>query len=330
MDIYEICGKKFNIIMNASGCYSRTYSQLKELCFNTHHNTIITKTCTKIESIGNVLPNYKEISEDICINALGIPNEGYYYYKHIFLDLIYDNSMKNINYIISMDTTHIDDLCFMLKDYDDEITKIKYTEKQFIELNISCPNLNNTILSYDIEKLTHLLNIIDNLKLNNIYFGVKCSPYLDKSLLTKIALLFIKHSNIIKYIVCSNTIPNGLYIDLMKLNNYNKDNIYLTNKFGGISGVVNKYISLSNIYQFNMIFKTYKCDIKIIGCGGIFNYHDILEYLYIGSCGVQIGYSLYSNGIDFIKSIYNDLLLHITNHNIIKHTYTTNKIKSKY
>jgi hypothetical protein len=124
-------------------------------------------------------------------------------------------------------------------------------------------------------ELDNLLKSICNMNLHNLKFGIKMSPVLDISLLDKLAQVLLYHKNIVKYIVCNNTIPNGM-INGMK---------------GGISGPTNKLISISNSYYYLQKFKK---EIKIFGCGGIYDHQDIKDYMDIGCDAVQLGTGLHN------------------------------------
>ena len=337
---FRVGDKYLDIIMNASGCHCKTKEQMDTLITN-GMNTIITKTCTLEPNKGNPIPNYIDISNNISINCLGMPNYGYKYYRDIFPEYL----KKNITYIISLDASNWNELSIMLLDYDkfisncknntsnttgntgntcntgntDNTNNFKYSKentntktKELVEINISCPNILQTgtnsncrIIAYDPLELSRLLENIRLLDLQYLDIGLKLSPYIDKLLLTQIANVINNYStylpsysyNLIKYIVCSNSIPNGMVI------NTDTGNPILSNNTGGISGIVNKYISLSNTYQFNKLL----LNVVIIGCGGIEKACDIIEYLHAGAKGIQIGRVLYIDGVSALNHIWHNL-----------------------
>lgn len=311
--MFYIEGKRFAQVINASGCRSRYKEQLDQLVNEAKLTTIVTKTCTLFENLGNPEPNFKEINEHISINCLGMPNAGLKYYMNL-LPYYYKQS---ITYIISMDASDWNDLKTMLLEYDAFINNMKYNLgihnniREFVEINVSCPNkldiitgTTSRIIAYDPQLLATLLENITKLDLVNINIGLKLSPYLDKVLLEQIAQVIITYSNLIKYIVCSNSIPNGMLIDTTTLKPI------LSVKTGGISGTANRLISISNVYHFNNIFITTQnkhISIVIFGCGGIETINDIKEYFAAGAKAVQIGRKLYTDGADFIKPLLSKL-----------------------
>ena len=288
-------------IMNASGCHCRTKTQLDSLVAS-GMKTIITKTCTLFPNKGNVHPVFLEIGNNASVNCLGMPNLGYSYYRDLYLEY----KLRGITYIISIDASNSEQLLEMLQDYDSYLSNLKQELRisakcqEYVEINVSCPSTTcPRIIAYDILAFARLLETIKSLDLANIVIGIKLAPYIDKILLEQVANIIIQYSTSarIKYIVCSNSIPNGMVID-------NKTGLpKLSAKTGGISGTVNKLISISNVYQFNQIFKSKSStDIKIIGCGGIENADDVKEYLQAGAYSAQIGRMLYLYGTSILTN----------------------------
>jgi dihydroorotate dehydrogenase (fumarate) len=284
-------------LMNASGCNCKTRAQLDALVA-AGMKTIITKTCTLEPNKGNPNPVFLEVGYNVSVNCLGMPNLGYFYYR----DLYKEYKSRGITYIISMDASNLDQLLVMLLNYDSFLNNLCATE--YVEINLSCPSTNcSRIIAYDILTLARVLEAIKLLNLTNIKIGLKLAPYIDKIILQNVANIISKYQadSRINYIVCANSIPNGMVIDTQS------GLPVLSAKTGGISGMVNKLISLANVYQFNEMFiKLRKRDkIKIIGCGGIETPHDISEYKAAGADSVQIGRLLYTHGTDILHSLIN-------------------------
>lgn len=262
--------------MNSSGCWCASEKQLDEL-YNTNLNNIITKTCTLLSKKGNEEPTYFKL-DGVHINSKGLPNEGYFYYKKLYEK--YSQTKKK--FILSVAWEHNENNTIeLLNDYDNFIQK-----NELVELNLSCPNLEKEIPSYNPFVLEKIIKKINSSDFKRIFFSLKLSPYLDHSLCDNIINLINNNNekNIIKYIVLSNSIPNCLIL------NCNKS--VLSNTYGGLSGKLNKFISLSNVHYFrNKLDK----NIRIIGCGGIDNIEDINEYLNNGADYVQFGSCFYNN-----------------------------------
>jgi len=267
-----------NLFMNASGCWCSDEVQIKKL-YDSELGAIVTKTCTLLPKDGNPEPTYYKL-DNIHINSKGLPNKGYYYYKDLYNK--FDDSKP---FILSVAWEHNkNNTITILKDYDSFVNKY-----ELVELNLSCPNLNHSIPSYNYELLDKILKIISNLKLEKLYFSLKLSPYLDHCLCDKIIeTININNKNkLIKYIVLSNSIPNCLILK-------NSKNV-LSNIYGGLSGKFNKFISLSNVKYFK---EKLDKNIKIIGCGGIENIDDVNDYLNNGADYVQLASCFYNQDIN--------------------------------
>lgn len=261
-----------NPILNASGCWCLEDNQIQDL-YNSHLSGIVTKTCTLEPKKGNPEINYyNDKDNNLHFNCKGLPNNGYQYYR--------DLSLKYLDkpYILSIAYTTLDEIKLILIDYDNFII-----ENKLVEINMSCPNVESRIYGYHKKDIKNLLEMIKNLNLKFVGIGLKLPPYFEIEKINKLTSIFNQYKDILKFITVSNSIPNGLPII---------DNKFiLSNKYGGISGKVNKYIALSNVCTFN---KNLDNQIKIIGCGGIYNINDIKDYLHLGAYLVQIGSGFYN------------------------------------
>lgn len=82
-----------------------------------------------------------------------------------------------------------------------------------IELNLACPNIpNKPIIAYDFEQLEEVLkSVTTHPKFGSKPLGIKLAPYFDKAFYEKIVSTIIKYP--IKYIVTTNTMGYGLFVD---------------------------------------------------------------------------------------------------------------------
>ena len=297
----KIGDKEINRVMNASGCWAITEKQINEIANLSDNQTIITKTCTMKPNKVNPYPNYMRINESTFINCMGMPNMGYDYYKNLWYKYYVDYK----TFIISMDASNWNDLKTMLHDYDEHIGLEKgfNISCELVELNVSCPNVGNVnsirrLIAYDPKSLNELLEKLQELNLTYINFGIKLSPTPDVELVNEIAEVLNKYVDIVKYIVCSNSIPNCLIL------NNESGNAILSNKTGGVSGLPSKLLSISNVYQYSKILDS---SITIIGCGGIETMEDIKDYFCAGAKCVQLGNIIYDKGCGVIEELQNEL-----------------------
>jgi len=271
---YFIGNIKFdNPILNASGCWCMNEDQLDEL-YSSSLSGIVSKTCSIFSKDGNPEPNYYYCKEtNTHFNCKGLPNLGYQYYRKL------SKKYTEKPYIISVAFDNYDDLKVLLNDYD----KYSNDKSVLIELNLSCPNLHSTIIGYNTFEFNKLLNILKFYNLKNVKFGLKLPPYIQVDLMNEIIRILNEFTDIITYIVLSNSIPNCLPL--------NNGEPVLSKIVGGMSGKTNKYISLSNVIYFSKILSK---EIKIIGCGGIDAIDDIMDYLNNGASFVQLASCFYN------------------------------------
>jgi dihydroorotate dehydrogenase len=258
-----------NPFLNASGCWVINKEQIMEL-HNSKLGGIVSKTCTLFSKNGNNEPNYyyDEIN-DIRFNCKGLPNNGYNYYRNI-------TPFMNKPFFLSVALDKMKNFLTILEDYNNYSSNANENKNKYlVEINISCPNVENKIPGYHLDEIEYICSQLSNLKSsvttqtqnNTLIFGLKLPPYFEIYFIEKLANKLNLYNNVIKFITMSNSIPYTLPI-------YNNEFV-LSNKYGGLSGKINKYISMGNIYT---IKKLLKDDIKVISCGGINDIQDIIDY----------------------------------------------------
>jgi len=271
-----------NQILNASGCWCLNENQLDEL-YNSSLSGIVCKTCTIFSKEGNPEPNYYyNVENKTHFNCKGLPNLGYQYYRNLA------KKYNNKPYIISLAFEKYEDLQIVLMDYNNFINY-----PVLVELNLSCPNFSSKIPGYDIFQIDKLLSILKHINLSNIHYGFKLPPYFQLDSINEICKLFNNYTDILKYIVLSNSIPNCLPLK--------NGSPILSNLYGGMSGKINKHIALSNVVSFSNIIDK---KIKIVGCGGIDTLIDVKDYLNNGADFVQLAscfYDVENNKLDILK-----------------------------
>jgi dihydroorotate dehydrogenase (fumarate) len=294
---HSIGNVNFDIpILNASGCWSMNEEQIDEL-YNSELGGIVAKSCSIFSKSGKKEPNYYK-DGDIHFNSKGLPNNGYDYYKNLA------KKYTKKPYILSIAYTNIHELLIILNDYD-YFLDYSLNRCSLVEINLSCPNVDTRIPGYHLEDIE---NILIHLKAADydINIGFKLPPYFEIEFIDKLSDLLNKYEACIYFIVVSNSIPNGFPTTQDK-------EPALANLYGGISGKFNKYIALSNVKTF---FGKLNRSISIVGCGGIENNEDVLEYFKYGASFVQLASCFYdssSNKLN-IQNI-NDLIFKYKNPN---------------
>lgn len=266
-----------NRLLNASGCWCTNEKELLELN-NSESGGVVSKSCTLEPFSGNKFPRYYH-NDILSINSTGLANNGWKYYNEIGYKITKP-------YFISIGVKNIDNTLDILKDL--AISDLY----NFIELNVSCPNIiGKSILGYDLEETDNFLNQVFNI-IKNKNIGLKLPPYFDISFIKKFVNIIKKYP--ISFITTINGMPNGLVLD-----HNHKPVIYPNNGIGGIGGKSVKPFALSNVYHFHQLLP----NLPIIGCGGISTRKDVQDFLSCGASLVQIGTQLVKDGPSIFKNI---------------------------
>ena len=206
------------------------------------------------------------------INSIGLENPGVEYFR--------DNIVGNLKYktpIILNINGESEEEYIAVAEIANEIERV-----DFIELNISCPNVKN----------------------GGMAFGINCktAENLTKSVrkvLTKKSLIVKLSPNVTNITEIAKSVENAGADSVSLVNTFLAMKIdiktkkpLLGNIFGGLSGGCIMPIAVRMVYQ---VFNAVK--IPIIGMGGIENYNDALEFIMAGASLVSIGSGIFSNPI---------------------------------
>lgn len=179
---------------------------------------------------------------------------------------------------------------FQLQELPILAQKIALAKPDFIELNLSCPNVDDEIgrpLATD--PLLSAIAVLEVKKVvKNIPIIVKLSPNTPD--LKKVAFEVEKAG--VDAISAINTVGPGMIID------FKNRKPVLGSRIGGISGPAIKPIALRCI---NDIYKTVK--VPIIGQGGVSNGKDALEMIMAGATLVGVGSAVYQSGQQIFDKI---------------------------
>jgi dihydroorotate dehydrogenase (NAD+) catalytic subunit len=83
-------------------------------------------------------------------------------------------------------------------------------------------------------------------------------------------------------------------------------NPILSNKIGGLSGSSIKPIAIRCVYELSKKFS-----VPIIGCGGISNWEDALEFMIAGATSFQLGTAMGFDGMSIFNSINSGILKYL-------------------
>ena len=247
-------------LLTASGTFGYG-NELTDLIDITKIGAIVTKTITFEERSGNPQPRIVEVASGM-LNTIGLQNIG----VRKFVETKLESILKlNVPVIVSVAGACVEDYV--------KTVKILNLFKQIlaIELNLSCPNLKKTIICQDKELFS---SIIKNVSFVSTFPVIaKLSPQVQD-----IAELALTAQNCgADAVTLTNTFP-AMAIDI------NTFKPKLSTVKGGMSGPCVKPMAL------RCVFDAYqKIKIPIIGCGGITNSDDVVEFMLAGATCVSIG-----------------------------------------
>lgn len=277
-------------IYNASGCLCTLDTELNDLA-KSNSAAILTKSSTINPREGNEQPRFY-LGSNFSINSMGIPNQGFKHYINY-----YKSTNKTKPYIQSLYPFNKEELVTMFDYINNNLDLTTFSSPYLIELNVSCPNVNNSIM---LDRIEEYLDTIKQNNKQNITFGLKLPPYYLRYEFDNVSNLLLKYKENIKYIVSVNSVVNGLDIDT----NNESLRIVPNNGLGGIGGDPVLPVALSNIYQFNSRLQGM---IDTVGCGGVSSGNDVFKYLLVGASAVQVGTVLIRNGIGCFDRVNQEL-----------------------
>ena len=264
----KICGVEFsNPLIAASGTFGfgREFAEFYPL---STLGGVSCKGITLAPRDGNPAPRIAETEGGI-LNAVGLQNPGVDHFIEHDLDWL---KAQNTRVIANIAGNTQEDYCAMAE-------KLSDTAVDFIELNISCPNV----------------------KSGGVQFGTSCESvaaitsavkkYSKKPLMVKLSPNVTNIAEIAKsaefsgadVISMINTLT-GMRIDI------NSRRPIIRNNTGGLSGPAVFPVAVRMVWQvYNAV------NIPIVGMGGISKWQDAVEMLIAGASALQIGTVLFND-----------------------------------
>jgi len=251
-----------NPVMLASGCvgYGNEISDFTDL------NTIggiVTKSISLKPRKGNPPQRIVETQAGM-LNAIGLTNVG-----------VEEFLKSKIPFLKSFDVPIICNIAASTIEEYVECTRILTTEETIkaFEINVSCPNVKEGGLQFgnDVKAVGRVTEKVRAATDKPLI--IKLSP--NVSYISEFARVIKKEGG--DAVSAINTLV-GTAFDIIT----HKPKIYNVN--GGLSGPAIKPIALAKVLEISR-----NVDIPIIGIGGIMNWKDVIEFMIVGSCAVQIG-----------------------------------------
>ena len=160
-----------------------------------------------------------------------------------------------------------------MEDYEEAIEKLRGTDIDMIELNISCPNVKSGGMAFGIK--------------SNVAYDVVCKikKITDKPLMVKLSP---NAEDIVRMAIsCEEAGADSIsLINTLKgfaIDPYKRKPVF-NNIYAGVSGPAVKPIALRMVHEVSKAV-----NIPVIGLGGISNGQDAIEFMMAGASAIQIG-----------------------------------------
>jgi dihydroorotate dehydrogenase (NAD+) catalytic subunit len=208
-------------------------------------------------------------AESGIINAMGLPNPGIDVYSE---EIHFSKTILRVPLIVSV-------FGYTAEDYAAVATKAIAAGADAIELNVSCPHVKQT--GAEIGQSPKLLSevVLKTKDAINKPLIVKLSPNVaDITVLAQVAVEAGADA-----LTVVNTVK-AMAIDAETMMPI------LANLRGGLSGAAIKPVALRCVYDIAELF-----DVPIIGCGGVTDWRDAVEFFLAGASAVQVGTAVAGN-----------------------------------
>ena len=248
-----------NPVMPASGCFAHEYADAMDL---SGLGAVVTKSVTPKRRIGNPVPR---VAETDCgmLNSIGIPSSGLLYYVDKILPH-YKDVAAPVVASVSADT---------VEEFAAACEALSVPGVSAIEANISCPNLEADGRAFAMSTDDTHRAIAAIKRHARVPIWAKLTPNV-----TDIAeIARAAEAAGADALVLANTLL-GMAIDP------ETRKPKLGNVMGGLSGPAIRPVIVRMVFQCARAVR-----IPIIGCGGIMNAQDAVEYLLAGASAVQVG-----------------------------------------
>ena len=224
---------------------------------------VVTKSVGVDPRVGYSNPTVVQAEAGL-INAMGLPNPGISVYSE---EIKFSKTILRVPVIVSVFGYSAEEYALVAK-------KAVDAGADAVELNVSCPHVKQT--GAEIGQSTKLLaEVVQMVKAAvNKPLIVKLSP--NVSDITVVAHAAIEAGA--DALTVANTLK-AMAIDTETMLPI------LSNVRGGLSGPAVKPVALRCVYDIHEAFG----DVPLIGCGGVSDWRDAIEFLLAGASAVQIG-----------------------------------------
>jgi len=262
----------------ASGILGISTDVFKRL-YKAGAGAVVSKSLSKEPWEGYPNPTIFSIKGDGWLNAVGLSNPG----AKNFAKMLSSNLQVPI--IVSLVGSTESDFEFMIKQFENSKV-VGY------ELNLSCPHVAKVGLEVG-DDLDLVKKIVKTVK-SSTEVPVIAKVGLGKT--NYLETVKASYEGGIDAITAINTI-RAMAIDV------ETQRPILSNKIGGLSGTPIKSIAIRCVYEISSQF-----DIPVIGCGGISDWSDAVEFILAGASAIQVGSAVGNNWIQIFSQINDGIL----------------------
>ncbi len=236
---------------------------------------IVTKSVGTQPRVGYVNPTVVQ-AESGLINAMGLPNPGIDVFSE---EIKFSKTILRVPLIVSV-------FGYSAEEYATVAKKAVVAGADAIELNVSCPHVKQTGAEIG-QNPKILAEVVQQVKAAiNKPLIVKLSPNVAD--ITVLAEAAVKSGA--DALTAVNTLK-ALAIDAETMLPI------LANVKGGLSGAAVKPVALRCVYDI-----AEKFEVPIIGCGGVSNWRDAVEFFLAGASAVQIGTAV-ADDVEVFRSV---------------------------
>jgi len=271
----EIAGLKLaNPTMLAAGILGLTGSSLKSVV-EAGAGAVVTKSLGLKPREGYPNPTVVQVDCGL-LNAMGLPNPG----VHHFGEEIREVKETGVPVIVSI-------YGFSSEEFAKVAEVAVEVGADALELNVSCPHVKETgtEIGSNAELVAEVVKKVKN-KVDKPVF-VKLTPNVAN--IGEVAKAAVEAGA--DAITAINTV-RAMAIEI------ETTRPLLANKIGGLAGPAIKPIAVRCVYE---IYR--EVDVPVIGCGGITDWRDAVEFMLAGASAVQIGTAVAFKGLEIFKSV---------------------------
>lgn len=272
-------------VMNAACSVAKSPDDIQALAA-TDIGVVTIGTITVEPRDGNPEPRWYA-GDGFALNSFGMPGGGMEYYREHLPELtaLIHESGKRASLSIGG---------FSVDEYVQLAAMAEATDVDFLELNLSCPNVQidgkqKPIASFDPEYMASVIAAVEAVSTKPLL--LKLSPYSNPADLARAAEVAARGQHVAA-IVTSNTFANGFFSE--------DGNPVVAVEFAGVSGRSLLPIALGQVRQFRKLLPE---SIAVIGVGGIESASDAEQYFTAGATAVQAATLIVRDGHEAINRI---------------------------